>query len=497
MARLIGIDIRASHVRAALLRTSYRKIELEQLNEVDISHVASTEQAIQACLLPMLPHADGLAGSIEGEHAFIHRITLPATAAKRLEEILPFELEAQVPVDIAELVWDYRSLKRTSNTQPIVTLTAAARTEHVRNRIDLTRQLLSRELDRVGCGPLPLANLVALAPELAGPDPVALIDLGGRRSEVLILDDGEAAFARTLLRGVEGLPESAPALVAELRQTFASWLSQDGEPVRTAYLVGGGAAAQGAEGYLSHELGVSVQRLPPLALQGLTVEQAELVPRFAKAIALATGLATRPHDPDLRKGELAYQRGFGFLKDKAPLLSGLAAAIVISFVFSTWAQLRSISREQEVLQKALAALSRDVLGEEATDAEHAHELLERARGMEESDPMPQMDAFDVIVEISKAIPMTITHDIEEFDESRGHVKVNGVVGTTADAQVISGTLGQHRCFKDVKISKITQMVNSDRQKYILEFDVVCPEDEAAKKKGKKKKTEGGAQGEQK
>src|SRR4026208_1822477 len=107
MARLIGIDIRASHVRAALLRTSYRKIELEQLNEVDISHVASTEQAIQACLLPMLPHADGLAGSIEGEHAFIHRIPLPATAAKRLEEILPLELEAQVPVDIAELVWDY------------------------------------------------------------------------------------------------------------------------------------------------------------------------------------------------------------------------------------------------------------------------------------------------------------------------------------------------------------------------------------------------------
>jgi general secretion pathway protein L len=295
---------------------------------------------------------------------------------------------------------------------------------------------------------------------------------------------------------VEGLPESAPALAAELRQTFASWLAQDGEPVRTAYLVGGGAAAQGAEGYLTHELGISIQRLPQLSvLQGLTLEQAELVPRFAKAIALATGLATRPHDPDLRKGELAYQRGFGFLKDKAPLLSGLAAAIVISFVFSTWAQLRSISREQEVLQNALASLSHDVLGEEAADAEHAHELLERARSMEESDPMPQMDAFDVIVEISKAIPMSITHDIEEFDESRGHVKVNGVVGTTADAQVISGTLGQHRCFKDVKISKITQMVNSDRQKYILEFDVVCPEDEAAKKKPKKKT--GGAQGEQK
>ena len=35
MARLIGIDIRASHVRAALLHTSYRKIALEQLKITD------------------------------------------------------------------------------------------------------------------------------------------------------------------------------------------------------------------------------------------------------------------------------------------------------------------------------------------------------------------------------------------------------------------------------------------------------------------------------
>jgi general secretion pathway protein L len=494
MARLIGIDIRASHVRAALLHTSYRSIELEQMLEVDVAQAASLDEAIQACVLPMLQHADALAAAVEGQYAFLHRITLPATAAKRIEEILPFELEAQVPVDMSELVWDYRTLRRTSATAPIVTLTAAARTEHVRQRIELVRRLLGRELDRVGCGPLALANLVTLAPDLAAAEPVALIDLGGNRSEVLILDQGEPAFARTLSRGVEGLPESAPALAAELRQTFASWLSLDGAPVRTAYLVGGGAAAQGAEGYLSYELGVGVQRLPRLGIQGLSDAELELVPRYAKAIALAAGLIGRPRDPDLRRGDLAYQRGFGFLKDKLPLLSGLGAAIVISFAFSTWAQLRSIEREQEVLGKALATLSTDVLGEEATDPEQARELLERARGMEESDPMPHMDAFDVIVEISKVIPMSITHDIDEFDMSRGHVKLNGVVGSTADAQVISTALGNHRCFKDVKISKIVQMVNSDRQKYVLEFEVLCPDDDAAKKK-KKKKPEGGGEAE--
>jgi len=40
----------------------------------------------------------------------------------------------------------------------------------------------------------------------------------------------------------------------------------------------------------------------------------------------------------------------------------------------------------------------------------------------------------------------------------------------------------------VKISKISQVVNSDRQKYVLEFDVKCPGDASTKKTKKKSET---------
>jgi general secretion pathway protein L len=89
--------------------------------------------------------------------------------------------------------------------------------------------------------------------------------------------------------------------------------------------------------------------------------------------------------------------------------------------------------------------------------------------------------------------MSVTHDVEELDMQRGHVKINGVVGSTQDAQLVAGGMKAHRCFSDVKISKITQVVNSDRQKYVLEFDVKCPED-SAKKKPAKPKSEAPAEG---
>jgi general secretion pathway protein L len=76
----------------------------------------------------------------------------------------------------------------------------------------------------------------------------------------------------------------------------------------------------------------------------------------------------------------------------------------------------------------------------------------------------------------------VTHDIEELDMQRGHVRIQGVVSSTADASLVKDKIAEHRCVQDPKIGKITQVVNSTRQKYVLEFDVKCPEDAGAKKK---------------
>lgn len=490
MSRLVGIDIRATHVRVAVLHTRGRRILCERLVEVDLSSVETLEQGLQASLTPILQKGDMLAVAVDGEMAFMHRLKLPATAQKQLAEVLPFELEAQVPVDIDELVFDYKLLHRVAPTDPISVLVAAARTEHVRARIALLSRAVGQEPDRVGSGPMPLANLLAVAPTLAGPGPIALVDLGGSRTEVALVAGGALVFARTLSRGVGGLPDSAPALAADLRQTFASWAAQGGESVQAAYLLGAGADAPGAIEYLSHEAGVPVELLPPLTLEWQSPEDAARAPRFAKAIALGLGLLARPRDLDLRRGPLAFQRGYGFLKEKAPVLVGLAAAVFISFLFSTWAQLRSLSEQHDTLTKALASLSREALGKQTTDGAEARDLLAKTLTAEGADPLPQVDAFDVIVEISKAVPMSVTHDIDEFDMQRGHVKINGVVGTTADAQVVSTELAKHRCFSDVKVGKISQVIGSDRQKYVLDFDVKCP-GEASKSKKKAKSSEEG------
>jgi general secretion pathway protein L len=161
----------------------------------------------------------------------------------------------------------------------------------------------------------------------------------------------------------------------------------------------------------------------------------------------------------------------------------LATAVFVSFLFFAWAQSRTLTKQYEVLKAELAQVSKQALDEETTDPERVAQLLSDLASAREKDPQPSMDAFDVMVKFSEAVPEDIVHDVEELDVQRGHVKVYGLVNQAEDAETIAGALLEVECFEGAKVSKIAQKVSSDRQKYTLEFEVKCPEDKAKAKPG--------------
>jgi len=487
----LGIDIGSASVKVAAVRSNYRKVSLGRLAAVDVATSASLADAVRAAVARVLEGEkqapDAVAVAIDGSRAAIHRLLLPGTAQKELASVLSYELEAQVPFDLEGAVFDWRILARATDDGQLPIVAAVARVEDVRARIDVVREAIGQEPERVGVGAFALGALVPYLAGLAEEEAVAIVDLGAKASEVIILERGDPVFARTLSCGTEGLPATAARLARDIRVSFAGHQSQGGTSPSRVYLCGGGAFVSGAEGFLAGELEIPVQLLPEPALDVsvLGAEARRELPRYAKAMALALALEGRGAGMNLRRGPLAFERGFAWMREKVPLLAGLAAVLLVSFVFSAWSRLHAAHAERGALESALGAVTKEVLGSEATGAQEAQDLLAKEAALSDEDPMPHIDAFDVMVLLSQSIPTSMTHDVEELDVQKGHVTIRGVVGSIPDAQSISATLSDEHCLDDVKIKSTTQAIGSDRQKYVMEFDLKCPEDAKASPKKKR------------
>ncbi len=503
MSISVGIDIGASAVRVAVLRVQYRKTTLEALVSADVAAAGGVSEAIRAAYAQAVTAgkpADGIATSIDGVRASLHTLALPASAQKQLAEVLPFELEAALPVDMSESVFDYRVLDAKPHgidpavaATQVAVLTLVARTEDVRARIELVKGALGQEPERVGAGAMPLASLIASTPALAEAGTSVIVDLGIESTEVLVVADGEPRLARTLSWGTKGLPGTAPRLARELRLTIGAFRAAGGDAPTRLFLCG--TSASGAETFFAGELGLPVEPLPPIAvdLTMLAGREPE-IPLYAMAIGLALGLTGRTHGLDLRRGALSFERGFAWVREKIPVLAGLAAVIVVSFLFSAYAQLYAANKDQTALEAALGAVTGEVLGEETTSAARAQELVSQQSGGAGDDPMPHVDAFDVMVKLSEDISTSTVHDVDELDVAKQHATVHGIVGTIPEAQSIEASLKNERCFKDVTVSRFNKVVGGERQKYVLDIDLHCDDDVGGKKPKKPSSSSGGSGG---
>lgn len=482
MSRTLGIDIRRNSIRLALVRTNYRRVVLEALAEVQISDFENVETALRAVAAPYILNQDGVAMALPGNQVFVHRVSLPPAALRQVGSVLPFELEAQIPVDFEELVYDFRVLPRDKAAPTVEVLAAATQITRVKDLIVLAQAALGHEPEKVGVGPLPLGNLAAVCPELRAVRTLAVVELGDEETQLILLNQGVTHAARSLSIGVAGLPENAKQLVAGIKQTLVSWASTTGHSVEQVYLCGGGTEAAGIQEYFMGQLGVPVDNLPTLRFDEASAENLSLGARFAKSIALAVGARGPYKDLDLRKGPLAYQRGYGFLREKLPLAVTLGAVLLVSFLFSGWAESRALAQEQTALKTTISGLSKQILEEETDDVDRVLELLE-AGGKQEKDPQPEMDGFDLVVAIAEKLPDGIQHDVEELDLARDNVKLRAIVEATEDAQKITEAFGKQPCFKDVKVQKITAVPNQALQKYSMEFSLRCEQKAEKKPKG--------------
>ena len=195
---------------------------------------------------------------------------------------------------------------------------------------------------------------------------------------------------------------------------------------------------------------------------------------FALATAIALGAVRGGREIDLRRGPFVYSAGFSILRQKAPHLALLAAALLVAGGFDVFAALSNLNDEHKGLDARLKTATQELLGQPRTDAKEVTQLL-RKGFKEELAPVPRATAYDLLDQISKKVPSDdeIVLDVTELDIRPKKTFIKGTVDSATAVDEIAEKLKEIDCYEDVTKGTVTE-VSGDAKQFTLSVASKCP-----------------------
>lgn len=533
---VVGLDLGSYSAKAVVARMGLRGSEVLGFDsepvEIDERGMATERAVLEAAgrLMKRLgPSAETVHCAISGEHAYLKTLVLPASATRRLEQVLTFEIDDALPYDVEDAVFDHVVLGRTGDELRLL----AAVVPLARAR-ELIAGLNEQGIDPRETGIAPL--VYRLDPPSGGAEEVvAIVDIGHRRTNVAVVGD-DVRTTRTILRGGRDVTEKLAQagrvsfadaesykrrdglsgkvgevarralgpVTREIRQTLKGHLASGGRRVARVLLCGGGSLLKGIEAFLADEIGVPVTRLGAPLDGVLKTRESGQSPEEA---LLAYSLARREEVPrgrrvNLRRGELSFRGDYAFLRRRVAWVVVCLLGILLAWIFSNYAEFNVLSEQAEQRREEVAKVTTELFGKVVYDFGEVEKLLGGERTKDA--PMPDKDAFDIVVELSRRIPESVVHDVELLEIKPKRTTLKGIF----DAKLMSETpptteleddlLGEEEagdagaedfginpadlirqklsefkeCFTAIRVGKVQAV--GERRRYQMDIESTCP-----------------------
>lgn len=479
MARILGLDIAETVVRGTLVTSTLRQSQVTRYLQTPIEPSESPQgraDALRAAVGELIDELgqppDTTVACLDGREASLRVVELPAGAAKRVAEVLPFELEAMLPFPIEDAIVDHQPVGRDATTLRVLA-TAVPRARVAEHLAEL--QDAGIDPRQLAVGAAGLDGLASILPVFEEPGPHLIVELDETSTDVCVMEGPRCQLARTLSGGLEDVRSGRrAALETQLRHTLATHRASGGTSPTQTLLAGEAAAFPQAVEWLRNVVQTDTRVVPLPPAPGA---DDALRPRFARSAALAGRIVGRGKHIDLRKEEFAVKRTMGAMRRHAALIAVCAGVVFASFIFSVAARWSVLGDEQDVLSAQLSTVTKELFTTPTTDPARAREILEGEAGP--ADPLPRFDGYDALEGVSERIPDQITHDtrrlqIDYDDEEReGRIELQGTVASVSERDRIASSLAEHPCFTELEKGRTTPGPGNQGLNYQLELTIRC------------------------
>lgn len=505
MHRIVGLDATAASLRLVALQSGFRGFELQEARSAPTGAEGTPAERLKVAVDALgLGPEDTVAVALAASQVSCHVFSLPFTDPRRLEQVLPAEVEGVIPFDAAEVVWDHALLSQANGKSEV--LVAVVRKGVLRAALQQWKDA-GVEPRVVTIAPLALGALaerrlldgalggtdVVLPPEGAPaaegappapaedalPGPALILHAGPEGANLLLVRGSlRVELARaTVLEGAT-LWEAARSDPAALDRLLAPLLREARVSLRARaqaspgrlLLAGELALLPGAAERLSAELRVPVS---PLAFDA-QIKLPEGGPSAPDA-ALALGLALRAQQPrghvNFRKGEFSFTKDLSQVRGQVARLAAAAVLLLALWLGLGMARLSALGAEARRYDDALCAATKKFLGTCLTDYRQA--VSQMSGGASRAAGIPRVSGAEVLAEVIAHLPEGGLPLLEDLEVTTTSVRLKGVAESFAQVDQIIAGLKTNRCFGQIKQPRVEKQRDSTKVMFSVDFPYTC------------------------
>jgi len=540
---ILGLDLGSSSMKAVCLQKSWMSLEWAGGYQRDLVQppgpfdwareaVPGLKEWIAEHRLP----TDHIVVSLPAHLISLRTLTLPFNDARKLEKVVPFEIEGLLPYPLDEVVVDYQVTDATEGKTNL--LVAAVPRGLVKNYLE--------QLSRAGIDPeaveldgLALMNLVRhLFPESSSPgghagqaggDRIAL-EIGASKTVVCILRNGQAAFIRTILWGGRdvtaalsdacGIPpaeaeewkrqaglldegisrlhqkgvsqtirRALEPFISELARTIHVYQANEPPEGRAALadfvLYGGGSKLKGLDSFIAAELGIpAVTRVPKIAYPHRGHPQSGNGGGWDPAFALGLGLALKGAHPadgsrmNFRKGEFAHRREATASSARARFLwigALLVAAVAATDLYTKYTlQMSKYQTLKTQVREQFRAMFPDVKNvvDEVQQAKTTVAEMKKKAALFGS---ADWTPLQLMAELTQRMPPSVKIEVQDLVIEAGRLRLEAETDSFESVDKVKASLGQFEAFRDVTVSDAKVSADQSKVRFRLTMTLAAKE----------------------
>lgn len=476
--KVLGIDIRNDFVSAVMVKAGLRENRIEALAYVPISDSEESETGILEAL-ETLTHQIDLADcdsvvSIPADHFVYRNIKIPFKDSKKIQMVLPFELEPTIPYPVEDLVIDFMQMKTEDQSENTELMAVAAKKTQL-NRYVNTLAEVKIEPEIVTVSGLPAA--LCLASQTDPGEDQLLLKIDPNHCTLFVIADRQIKLIRSFPIPADG-DARARSICAHVRRTIEAYdeLSPtEFQPLDLA-LTGCGLNGLNIEDDIASKLDLSVKHLNFADQQtismGIDISDSWDPTRFDSSLCLALMDIEGLGYLNFHKSQFAAKKFL--VKYKRPLIKTgiLAAAVLVLLLFSVIAEYYTLNRQLDRVDNQIAAVFTSTFPEVKQIRDPFQQMQAKVQEAKknagfQSEDRAHIRSIDILNRISTRIPASIVIDISRMVISPDNVLISGNTDTFNSVDDIKGKLEQIDFFKKVTISS----ANIDRSGKEVRFQL--------------------------